>query len=267
MPRTTLIAFVMLAASTASAGSGSPPPRDYGRLSPEAASFTGPALHRDALLGEVARGERPLFGHDPRVKSPEHPRNQFLIVRDKYVSPGSEHALGIFTPPDRDQPAHIREVPRSEAPHLGRMIRTLLFADRSPASARPGGFANWDLYVNMWPAVPRLHVHAQPGGTTSQKIADWNAFAEQRGYTLVKRTKSLNVWQWTKRVSAPEGWSVLAVGDAALGAPASFDGIEAKHAAAVDRVIGNAWLEAAALTRGGQVEASRNDSQIVARGN
>ncbi len=266
MPRAATIAWMLLSASTAFAGEGGAPARDLGKLGRPSFFPGGPALHRDALLSEIEAGQRKLFAYDPKSASADHAQNHFLIVRDRYVSPGSEHALGILTPPDRAQPAHIREVGHADAAHLGRMLRSLMFVDRKSEQAPAGGFEDWHLYVNMSPAVPRLHVHAQPGRLAAKPVSDYNAFAKQAGYRLRKSTSSYKVWEWTKKSEAPNRWGVLAVGDAKLGAQAQLDRVTGTAADAADQVLGQVWLEAAALTRGHQVETSRSDAQIVARG-
>ena len=259
----TALTFVLLFSAPALAAPIAP--RDLGRGGHASVSFSNAPLHREALLGEIASGSRKLFAHDPKVVDATDPQNQFLIVRDRYVGAGSEHALGIFTPPGRSQPTHIREVDRKDAPHLGRMIRTLLFADRTSENAPAGGFSDWHVYVNMQPAVPRLHIHAQPANAPTEKITDFNAYAKTNGYVLHKSAARYKVWTWPGRGRAPHGWGVLAVGDAELGSQAALRELSTKRAAAVDRVIGDVWIEAAASSRGSQIETSRSDGQIVAR--
>lgn len=250
--------------------SAAPGVRDLGRW---AASHqqTSPmrnrqALHREALLDEISLGQRKLFAHDPKAKTPGDAKNQFLIVRDMMASPGREHALGILTPTGREQPKHISEVPRSDAASLGRMLRSLLVADRASEHAPKGGYKGWDVYVNIHPAVPRLHVHGQEGSSSKESIADFDAFARGRGYTLEKDAGEYRVWSWKGSGSAPHGWSALVVGDKRFGGAEALGKLPAKQADKVDALLGTLWIEAAHVdARGYQIEASRGDGQLVAR--
>src|SRR5262249_17807731 len=147
-------------------------------------------------LAEIAEGRRKLFGHDPRAASPEAPNNQFLLVRDQMASGTYEHVLGIFTPQGVPQPSDIRAVRREDASHLGRMIRKLLFADRASAIAPKGGFPSWGLSVNVPGAVPVLHIHASQSVASSASVTDWNAYARENKYELVKSSPNHSVWVW-----------------------------------------------------------------------
>jgi hypothetical protein len=262
MSRVLLIAGLLLASSPFYARAAEPAP-----VVRKAPAKYGVALHRESLLYEVAVGERKLFGHDPEVASPDDPKNNYLLVRDKYgVGPGREHALGILTPPGREQPIDIRNVQKRDARALGRMIRNLLFADRKSEFAPEGGYEGWRVYANLNPAVPRLHVHGVPEtASESTTIADWNAFAVEKGYTRVKQARGFNVWKWNGEDSAPNGWRVLAVADASLGRPSELDKLPAAQAKKTDKLIGDLWLATAKLAKGSQVEAARSDAQIVVR--
>lgn len=276
IPSATVLMIVAGLVRTADAGRfrdlasarGPMPKRDIGHTE-RAPVASGPArvvegpLARATLLREIANGTRPLLAFDPSAKSVEDPKSKFLVVRDRMAYDARrEHLLGIFTPAS-GQPTHIREVRREDAAHLGRMIWTLLYSDTLPGAKASD--SSWGAYVNMFPAVPRLHIHAQSGvGIVSTD--DWHAFALNSGYEKVGGFSGFSLWRTSSPTGAQGGITALAIPEPPTGRLMPRELASDANRAAIDALIGHMWLATARLSTGAsQIEMRRDESQPVVR--